>query len=117
MGYNGEMREGKFHGKGKLIEENGNEQEGEFQLGDFHGEGNYIIDDKLICEGKWVRGELIEGSLRDVSGNFLYEGEIKDFKRHGKGTYFNYKDKKKFEAYWEDDELVEGDDWDCQIIE
>ena len=38
MGYTGEMHDGEFHGKGKLIDENGNVYEGSFQFGDFHGE-------------------------------------------------------------------------------
>ena len=118
MEYNGEKRNGKFHGKGKLIDENGNTYEGEFQLGEFHGQGKFIVDGNLTCEGKWVRGELIEGSMRDKVENFLYEGEIKDFKRHGKGTFFNYKDKRKFEGYWEDNVLEDSeDDWEVMTIE
>ena len=118
MKYDGEKRSGKFHGKGKLIDENGNIYEGEFQLGEFHGQGKFIIEENLTCEGKWVRGELIEGSMRDKVENFLYEGEIRDFNRHGKGTFFNYKDKRKFEGYWEDNVLEDSeDDWEVMTIE
>lgn len=116
MEYNGKKRNGEFHGKGKLTEKNGNIYEGDFQFGQFHGQGKYIINKDLICEGKWVRGELIEGSISSKIENCLYEGEIKDFKRHGKGIFFNYKDKRRFEGYWTEDVLDE-DDWDCQIIE
>ena len=49
--------------------------------------------------------------------NFLYEGEIKDFKRHGKGTFYNYQEKRKFVGFWVEDRLADSvDDWECDII-
>ena len=116
--YKGEKRDGKFHGKGKLIDENGDVYEGDFQLGEFHGQGKYIINDDVTCEGKWVRGKLIEGSIKSKSENILYEGEIKDFKRHGKGTFYNYREKTKFVGFWEEGKLSDSvDDWECDEIE
>jgi len=118
MEYNGEKRNDEFHGKGKLVKENGDIYEGNFQFGEFHGQGKYIINQDVTCKGKWVRGELIEGSISSKIENLLYEGEIKDLKRHGKGIFFNYKDKKKFEGYWKDDVLEDSeDDWDVEEIE
>ena len=76
------------------------------------------MNNDVTCEGKWVRGKLIEGSMKSKSENILYEGEIKDFKRHGKGTFYNYKEKTKFVGFWEEDKLADSvDDWECEEIE
>ena len=117
MGYTGEMRDGEFHGKGKLIDENGNVYEGNFQFGEFHGEGTYWVNaNDAVCKGRWVRGELIEGSITSKSENFVYEGEIKNLGRHGKGTFYNYQDGAKFTGYWKNDQLDGEDDWECEEI-
>ena len=118
MEYNGEKRNDEFHGKGKLINETGDVYEGDFQFGEYHGHGKFTMSNNdIIWEGKWVRGELIEGSIRSKKLKFLYEGEIKNLGRHGKGIDFHYKKKRKFIAYWKDDKLEEEYDWDCEIIE
>ena len=56
--------------------------------------------------------------MKSKSENILYEGEIKDFKRHGKGIFYNYKEKTKFVGFWEEDKLEDSvDDWECDEIE
>ena len=62
--YEGELKENKFHGQGKLILPSGTVYEGEFK------------DDKLHGKGK----------LNFTSGGD-YVGDFKDNKRHGQGTY------------------------------
>ena len=41
--YEGDMKEGWFHGKGKFTYDNGVIYEGEFSKGRFHGKGTLII--------------------------------------------------------------------------
>ena len=63
--YEGEFRNGKQHGRGKVKwqDASGNRYEGEFRNGKRHGRGTYTY----------------------ASGN-RYEGEWKDGKEHGRGT-------------------------------
>jgi hypothetical protein len=61
--YEGEIKEGKRHGLGKIIRKNGDILYGEFE------------NDK--CNGKIVAS---------IANGNRYEGEYKDDKRHGKGV-------------------------------
>ena len=57
--YDGEWKDGKFHGRGKEFYPDGTlEFEGEFKEGLRDGYGKaYLHDGKLIYEGKWKNGE------------------------------------------------------------
>ena len=60
--YTGQSKNGKAHGKGKMVFANGDEYEGEWKDGKMYGEGVY----------KYANGDV-------------YNGEYKNGERHGKG--------------------------------
>ena len=64
--YEGEMKNGKFHGYGVYRWNNGCTYEGEWENGSFCGYGIY----------RWADGDM-------------YDGEWKNDKRHGNGKWFN----------------------------
>jgi hypothetical protein len=110
VGYEGEYKDGKYHGKGKYTYANGDVYEGEWKDGEKHGKGRYTYaggsayegeykDDKKHGKGKftYAAGEGYEGDYKDgkqhgegkytyASGD-VYEGEYKDDKKNGKGKY------------------------------
>lgn len=60
--YDGEMKDGKRHGKGRLATQFGDIYEGEFQNDKFHGHGIFkelSADEEnyWCCEGEWVNGK------------------------------------------------------------
>ena len=75
--YEGEFRNDKWHGKGKLTDEWG-VYEGGFKDGNFHGRGVYKYD----------------------NGN-RYEGEFKESRQHGDGTFYG-PDGSVFKGSWKD---------------
>ena len=62
--YDGEMRDGKRHGRGTYVWANGNRYDGEWREGHGHGRATWV-----------------------GSNGARYEGEYRDGKRHGRGTY------------------------------
>ena len=79
--YEGELKDGKFHGKGELIFVNGYKYEGDFEYGKFHGLGKYT----------YKNGDT-------------YEGEFKDGKRHGKGKFI-FPNRNKYQGEFINDEF------------
>ncbi|MEC7233350.1 MAG: hypothetical protein VXW31_10435, partial [Planctomycetota bacterium] len=64
VGYVGEKKDGKAHGRGKKQYDNGDVYEGEWKEGKKHGRGTYRV----------------------ANGN-VYEGEFEEDKKHGRGTF------------------------------
>ena len=62
--YEGEYKDGKYHGQGIFISFDGDKYEGEFKDGKRHGQGTHT----------WSDGDK-------------YVGKFKDGKKHGQGTY------------------------------
>ena len=65
--YEGEMKEGWFHGKGKFTFENGVIYDGEFEKGRFHGKGVLIYPNGGKYSGEWERGKLLNGNYQILS--------------------------------------------------
>ena len=80
--YEGEMKDGKFHGYGVYRWNNGNSYDGEWENGNFHGHGIF----------RWADGDM-------------YDGEWKNDKRHGNGKWFNA-DGSYYTGVWEDGTVV-----------
>ena len=58
--YEGNFKEDKFEGTGKLYLTNGEVYEGEFKDGNIHGLGKYYRKNaELIC-GRWANNELVK---------------------------------------------------------
>ena len=109
--YDGEVKDGKKHGRGKYNFSNGDSYEGNFVNGDFEGHGVYRCVDGSSYDGEWHddkwngRGRLIyangtvyEGEFADNQKNgigkctysygTIYEGQWKDDKHHGHGKVY-----------------------------
>lgn len=81
--YEGEFKDDKYHGKGKLTFKEYN-YEGQFNEGKAEGEGKLTLKMGDIYEGTFVNYRIIKGTLKSANGDH-YEGEFKDNKYHGKG--------------------------------
>lgn len=103
--YEGQFKDGKAHGKGKEVWDNGNTYE-----------GNYVND---LKEGKgiytWSSGNTYNGeyknNLREGKGIFTwkesgdrYEGEYLAGERHGKGTYIWKSNGNSYTGDWKNNE-------------
>lgn len=124
--YSGEFSEDKYHGDGKLRFANGDIYKGKFSGGKASGSGKmtYVQEGKKI-EGSFKNGKpngncivyMGEDKFRGYmkNGQFgtndiiieygsggKYNGQLKDFKRHGKGKMI-YPDNSYYEGEWEDD--------------
>ena len=85
-GYEGEMKDGKQHGRGTKRYANGAVYEGEFKDGKKHGRGTERYATGNVYEGEFKDDQKHgRGTYRYASGN-VYEGDWKDGKKHGRGT-------------------------------
>ena len=131
--YEGDFKNGKFHGKGTLVWRNGSRYAGEFQDGMMDGAGVYFEKDGTKYEGEFrgglphgkgvyafSSGDVYEGEMRDgapngrgvmtFSNGDRYEGEFKNGKFHGKGKYVHINgegDSISMEGDWEKGEYLD----------
>jgi hypothetical protein len=122
--YDGEFKDDKPHGHGRLQMRDRSIYEGEWNDGKRHGQGRLQFPDGAIYEGQWkddsrygkgrfqsVDGKIFEGEWRDNQphgqGRYqfpngeTYEGEWKDGKRHGQGR-FQLVGGETYEGEWKD---------------
>jgi hypothetical protein len=85
--YDGEMKDGRRHGKGLLTYDDGSYYEGDW-CNDFRqGKGLYRNADGNMYEGDWSHdGRHGKGIFRHASGG-IYEGDFYEDRKHGKGKY------------------------------
>jgi len=98
--YEGEMLNGKKHGKGIL--RNPKKEyyyEGEFKDGYRWGYGTEFVGKGASYKGEFVRN-LKEGEGNLVTSEYKYEGSFKKNKFHGYGKCV-WKDKRQYEGQWE----------------
>ncbi len=61
--YAGEVKEGRYHGKGKFTYPNGVVYEGDFDNGMCHGNGRLIfVETGAVYTAKWIAGVEVDGS-------------------------------------------------------
>ena len=98
--YEGQMREGINHGKGRMCWATGDVYEGEYQHGDKHGHGKMSAASGMVYEGQWHEGRQHgEGSYEFLTGE-SYRGGFKNGLIHGAGRYaFAHGDV--YEGQWE----------------
>ena len=65
----------------------GGKYEGEFKDGKRHGQGKLTYPDGRKFVGEWKDGEPIGQGTFTWSNGDKYVGEFKDGKKHGQGTY------------------------------
>jgi hypothetical protein len=84
--YYGELRDGRLHGKGKLIWADGSRYEGEFAEGLFSGKGELIYAFGDTYTGQFRNGTITQATFKSRDGS-QYEGEFLNWQFHGKGVY------------------------------
>ena len=142
--YEGEMKDGKYHGmgtyrwgngnvytgeyvndvrqgKGKFAFASGSSYEGEWKNGKYHGKGKWTNADGSYYTGVWENDDIIDStkieypapayaseSVKPAAGakiermeydNGVYEGEMANGSRHGKGKY-TWNNGSEYEGDW-----------------
>lgn len=123
--YNGEIIDGKMHGKGtyewndgtKYVGEFFNDKisgqgtltmpgkgyyEGKFRSGKKNGQGTYKFENGDIYEGNWSDDKMSGKGTYTFCNGEKYVGEFKDNQFNGRGTYF--KDGKSYTGTWQDNQ-------------
>ncbi|KAM9773731.1 radial spoke head 10 homolog B [Syngnathus typhle] len=121
--YEGESKDGYFHGRGTATFKGDHSYTGIFSMGTMHGTGVFTWADKVTYEGEFVRnipmgqgkyswpdGSTYEGDVCNgvrhgngthKSGNAIYKGQWNHSKRHGKGTvYYNQEETSWYKGNW-----------------
>lgn len=101
--YTGEQKDGKPHGKGTYSYKGQVWYDGEFVKGKMEGTGKLYEKEKLIYEGAF-RGNLPNGKGRLLKFG-IYEGDVKNGLRHGKGV-LSYDGRKSYEGDFYEDTLT-----------
>jgi hypothetical protein len=85
-----------FTGEGVLMYPNGNAYIGEFRNGKWHGKGKVVLGETSFVthEGIWENGKMSYGIFRSPDGSEIYEGEWKSNSQTGKGTKTIYREVK-----------------------
>ena len=101
--YEGEMKNGNYHGQGTYYFADGDRYKGQFENGNFHGQGTYYYANGCKYIGQYKNGKRHgQGSENYVSG-CKYEGQWKDDKKHGKGTFY-WPNGEKYIGQWQNDQ-------------
>ena len=85
--YEGEYKDGKFHGQGKYTSSKGWVYEGQFTDGQMTGKGKITYASGTVYEGDWIKGIRNGYGRITYTDGLYYEGGWKDDQRHGKSTY------------------------------
>lgn len=124
--YTGYLVDGFFHGKGKMVWNNGSSYDGDWDHGTIHGSGTYIYSDGgkyvgqfqngkrhsygtyffpngAVYDGEWVSGERTGYGTMCWSNGDVYEGQWQNSKRNGQGT-LTYADGAVYTGPWVDNE-------------
>ncbi|KAK3589083.1 hypothetical protein CHS0354_017421 [Potamilus streckersoni] len=86
--YEGSFKDGEIDGFGfRYFADSGAKYQGQFRLGELHGKGRMIWPDGSIYEGDFVHNRRQGfGAMKSVTENLLYKGGYFQNKRHGQGT-------------------------------
>ena len=67
--YEGEWKNGKYHGQGIMTFPDGSMYEGEFKDGEYNGQGTFTFPDGGKYVGSWKGGLKWNGTYYDQNGN------------------------------------------------
>ena len=102
--YEGDYQNDKIHGKGKIKYPNGEVYEGEWENGKIHGKGKYIYANGSIYEGDWKDGKRNGKGKHTLPDGNIYEGDFQDDNMHGKGKFI-YANGEVYEGDWKDNKM------------
>ena len=71
--YEGDFKDGNFHGRGVLVFPDGDRYEGDFKDGNYHGRGVFVAANGKRYAGEW-RDNFPQGSGTFYSGGDVYSG-------------------------------------------
>ena len=83
--YQGAMRAGKYHGKGRYTWSDGMTYNGDWVNGDRTGQGVYTWPDGRRYEGGFVKGQFSGKGIYSAKDGTRYEGGYKGHSKHGQG--------------------------------
>ncbi len=85
--YQGEIKDGLFHGHGTLKYVDGSYYEGLFDKGVYHGKGRQVFADGSSYTGAFFEGRVTGKFIMQIPReNLVYEGDLLDGYMHGQGT-------------------------------
>ena len=102
-GYEGEMKDGKPHGRGIYIWSSGNVYEGEWKEGDRDGKGTLNLTDGSFYEGEWKDNFMQGQGTKTWPNGQKYEGEWKEGEYYGQGTH-TWSNGNVYEGEWKEGE-------------
>ena len=73
--YEGEWKNGKYHGQGTLTSPDGSKYEGEWKNGLFHGQGTFTLPTGEKYEGEWKDGKPWNLTIYDKNENITGKWE------------------------------------------
>ena len=97
--YDGEYKDGKYHGQGRLRYSNGDEYDGEWKDGKYHGQGRLETENSDIYIGEWKTGKKHGYINIRFSNGDEFVGTFKNDKKHGKS--YSTKGSVLFEGEWQ----------------
>ena len=83
--YEGDFKDGKYHGIGNLIFKNELEYKGEFKNGEYYGFGNIDFENGDHYTGNFENSEYNGKGILNFKNGDYYHGNFKDGKYHGEG--------------------------------
>ena len=86
VGYVGETREGRPHGRGRMVWPDLTWYAGQWARGLPHGEGERVAADGACCEGQWRAGKLEGRGVKHEADGSVHEGQWAAGVPHGEGT-------------------------------
>lgn len=101
--YNGEMKDGKRHGYGEMINADQSIYKGHWVANKRNGQGLAKYLNGTQYEGEWLDGNYEGFGVFIDSNGDRYSGQWKEDKKHGQGIY-EFKNGDIFEGTWEDDQ-------------
>ena len=105
--YIGEWKDGKQHGQGIEVWEDGKKYFGKFKNDKRHGQGSFTWPDGTKFSGQYVNGKQHgQGTFIWANGD-KYVGEFTDGKQNGKGTY-KLTDGTLYIGFFKDGKIVNG---------
>jgi len=85
--YEGEFKDGLFHGWGVYVFQNGDRYEGEFEADKMSGTGTMKYDNGNVYKGQFRNGVRHGNGILTFKNGDVYDGKFKDNMRHGEGEY------------------------------
>ena len=97
--YEGDWKDGEWHGKGAFSAANGDVYLGDFSRGRFHGRGMLHFHDGGFYKGDWFLGKKHGNGTFYYANGDLYEGGWVDDLKSGRGSMWFW-DGSLYEGYW-----------------